>query len=280
MEKFATQDKMSYEDFVADVDDELPERTIDNSETFAIVIANEKYKEVASVAYAENDGQVMVNYLHKTIGIPERNILFYENASSVEMKSALKKLSSKTEALLGIGKPVKVIYYYSGHGVPDENGKDAYLLPVDVPISEINDYAISLNQLYTQLGSIGAESITVLLDACFSGAGKDDKMLANVKGVALEPKEASPKGNMIVLSACSGDQTAHFYEPAKHGLFTYWLLRKLKETKGDVTLGDLAQYIQGYVRYTASTLDVEQSPTIRVSPLLQDRWNEIRFINK
>ena len=56
-------------------------------------------------------------------------------------------------------------------------------------------------------------------------------MLASARGVAIKAKQNHPQGNMVVLSAAQGDETAHPYTEKGHGLFTYYLLKKLKETQ-------------------------------------------------
>ena len=73
-------------------------------------------------------------------------------------------------------------------------------------------------------------------------------MLASARGVALKAKGDVPQGNMVVFSAASGDETAYPYKEKGHGLFTYFLLKKLQESKGDCTLGELGEYIQTNVR--------------------------------
>ena len=266
-----------YADRVVDVDSGIPQAKGANFGTYAVVIANENYRSVADVGNAANDGNVLHQYLTKTLGIPENNIIYCENASAAMMDEALSTLETKTRSAAALGKAFNVIFYYSGHGVPAEGTSDAFLLPVDVSPKNLKRYGFSLDELYRRLGALEAQCVTVLLDACFSGAGRTGAMLADVKGVALEPKKAAPTGNMVVLSACSGSQTAHIFKEGKHGLFTYWLLRKLKETEGEVTLGELQEHLAQYVDYTATNrLNLSgQQPTLQVSPTLSRNWRAI-----
>jgi hypothetical protein len=37
-----------------------------------------------------------------------------------------------------------------------------------------------------------------------------------------------PQGNMVVFSAAQGDETAYPNNDEKHGMFTYFLLKKLQ----------------------------------------------------
>ncbi len=266
-----------YADRVVDVDSGIPQVRSANFGTYAVVIANENYRSVADVGNAANDGNVLHQYLTQTLGIPENNVIYCENASAAMMDEALSTLETKTRSAAALGKAFNVIFYYSGHGVPAEGTSDAFLLPVDVSPKNLKRYGFSLDELYRRLGALEAQCVTVLLDACFSGAGRTGAMLADVKGVALEPKKAAPTGNMVVLSACSGSQTAHIFKEGKHGLFTYWLLRKLKETEGEVTLGELQEHLAQYVDYTATNrLNLSgQQPTLQVSPTLSRNWRAI-----
>jgi uncharacterized caspase-like protein len=140
-----------------------------------------------------------------------------------------------------------VIIYYAGHGIPDESNRTSYLLPIDGYGNDVSS-GYSLDKLYKELGSKPAKSVLVLLDACFSGSSRDGSMLASARGVAIKAKQNSPKGNMIVLSASLNDETAYPYKEKGHGLFTYYLLKKIQETKGDVSFGELADYVTTEVK--------------------------------
>ena len=103
-------------------------------------------------------------------------------------------------------------------------------------------------------------------------------MLTSARGVAIKSKLGKPKGNMIVLSAAQGNETAYKYEEAHHGLFTYFLLKKLNETKGDVTIGELSNYITEEVRQHSIVINGRsQTPNTLVSISLQDIWRQLKI---
>jgi hypothetical protein len=60
-------------------------------------------------------------------------------------------------------------------------------------------------------------------------------MLASARGVAIKVKEEKPQGNLVVVSASQGDETAYPYNEKRHGLFTYYLLEKLQESNIKIT---------------------------------------------
>lgn len=111
------------------------------------------------------------------------------------------------------------------------------------------------------------------MDACFSGFKREDGMLMAARGVALKSNAGAPQGNMVVFLAAQGDETACPYREQQHGLFTYYLLKKLQETVGDVTYEELSAYLLGHVRLAALEDNSKpQTPTTTASVALGDSW--------
>ena len=98
-------------------------------------------------------------------------------------------------------------------------------------------------------------------------------MLDSTRGVAIKAKPYTPKGNMVVFSASTGDETAFPYKDQSHGMFTYFLLKKLQETQGMVSLGELADYIKTNVsRKAIVETSKSQTPTILISNETNGNW--------
>ncbi len=165
-----------------------------------------------------------------------------------------------------------VIFYYAGHGVPNDATKSAFLLPIDAD-GTLTDVCLSVEKLYNELASTNANNIVIFLDACFSGAQRGEGMLSSARGVAIKAKESTPQGNMVVFSATTGEQTAFPYSNYGHGMFTYYLLKKLRETQGDVTLGELSEYITTNVREQSIVINGKpQTPTVSPSSVISETW--------
>lgn len=261
----------------SDVDMDIPESKSKAENTFAVIIGNEDYSMVSPVPMAKNDGEVFAQYCEKTLGLPKNNVRLYKNASYGVMIRAMRDIASIATAYQG---DLDVIFYYAGHGIPNESTKDAYLLPIDADGTQ-TEGCYSLNKLYSELGALKARSVLVFLDACFSGAKRDGGMLASARGVALKAKKEDPKGNMVIFSAASDDETAMPYTEKNHGLFTYFLLKKLKESKGNVTLSDLGDYISSNVRKQATVVNHKpQTPSVVPSTSMADTWQRMKLINK
>ncbi len=243
----------------ADVDMNIPETGTVADKTFAVVIANEEYSREARVPFALRDGEVFAEYCRKTLGIPEKNIRVVKNATLNDMKFQLNWLSQVLGTYHGAA---RAIVYYAGHGIPDEADKGAYLLPVDGYGSDVST-GFSLKDFYGMLSAVPAESVAVFLDACFSGTKRESGMLASARGVAIKVRDEAPQGNLVVFTAAQGDETAYQYAEKGHGMFTYFLLKKLQESKGDVTLGELGDYITNEVkRESLLNNNKIQTPTV------------------
>lgn len=252
----------------SDVDKNIPVVKRVNNNTFAIIIANESYQNVASVPFALNDGNTFRQYCLSTFGIPEKNIHYLPNATGNQIKREVAWLRQITNAF----PRAQIIFYYAGHGIPDENSRTAYLLPVDGLGTDVST-GYKLDDLYTELGGMPAQSITIFMDACFSGSKRENGMLASARGVALKTKPGTPQGNMVVFSAAQNDETAFPHREQGHGMFTYYLLKKLQATQGNVTLHDLGLYITTKVCQESLRINNKaQTPCVTPSPALGDTW--------
>lgn len=248
----------------SDVDINIPLTSHRNENSFALILCIENYLEnnISRVDYAINDGRKFKEYCIKTLGIPENNIHLRTDATLNQFRQDLKWANGISDAF---GEKANLIVYYSGHGMPDERSRKAYLLPAD-GIANDPESGYPLSQLYQELGEMNFNSSLVLLDACFSGSKKDGEMLTKSKGVAIKPDPEELTGNVAVLSATQSDDTAYFDEDNGHGLFTYFILKKLQLTKGNVTISDLADYVTDNVKKTSVLKKSKmQSPTIEYS---------------
>ena len=258
----------------SDVDKDIPSAKRQAENTFAFIIANENYPD-APVPYSLNDGRMFREYCQKALGLPEKNINMYEDATFGNIITAVEKMKSVADAYEG---DASVIFYYAGHGFPDDKQSTAYLLPIDGNASDITTTGYSLAKLYKEISQLKLKSSVVFLDACFSGAKREDQMLAQSRGVAIRVRDEAPQGNMVVFSAAQGDETAHQMEEKHHGLFTYFLLKELQATGGDVDMGTLTDYVTKQVKRQSVVInDKKQTPTVIPSPELVNTWRNMKL---
>ena len=258
----------------SDVDKDIPKTKEQQENTYAVIITNENYKMVEHVPYALNDGEIFMTYCKDALGIPENHFLIRQDATSGELLSAINWIKDVSRINEG---NVNVLFYYAGHGVPNDLGSDAYLLPVDGD-SRTVEVCYPVSKLYQELGGMNAKRVFVFMDACFSGSLRGKGSLNKARGVAIKVRNQLLKGNMVVFSAATGDETAWPYEEQEHGLFTYFLLKKLKESGGNCTLGELGEYIKKNVSQNSIVVNKKsQTPTIMSSGSLNDTWQQMKL---
>lgn len=257
----------------SDVDENIPVSSKKSDNTFVLIIANEEYTFMDNVQFAKNDGRAFKQYCIKTLGVPERQVWLYENASLGIISGGVDKMLQA----MSIFDNSKVIVYYCGHGIPDEKTGDAFIVPIDGKGTNTAT-CFSLQELYKTMSSSKAESVTYFFDACFTGTNKEGSMLVAARGTPRAPKKEVIEGNSIVFAAASGDETAMTYKEKQHGLFTYFLLKKLQETQGDVSYEELANYINNNVKKEAFlTNEKPQNPVTITSHEALETWKTMKL---
>lgn len=259
----------------SDVDLNIPVNPGKNDRIYALIIGNEDYKsyqqglnDEVNVDFAVQDASVFKEYVQKTLGVPEENIKLLLNARSIEMHREIKKLTSYLKALNGGG---EIIFFYAGHGLPDETTKEPYLIPVDVVGTDLQ-FAVKLNGLYKELTSYPAKKVTLFIDACFTGGARNQGLVA-ARGVKVKPKTDLLMGNIVIFSASSGDQSSMAYKDKNHGMFTYYLLKKIRESKGNISYKDLSDYLAREVAVQSVRVNnKEQNPQVTFGENVRDQW--------
>ncbi|MDY4572357.1 MAG: caspase family protein [Candidatus Cryptobacteroides sp.] len=227
----------------------------------AIVIGTEEYldKNLPSAPYAERDAKVMTEYFKKAMGVGNVRTLTNEQVTNMELKRTFDSSRGKLASMVVPGK-TDLFVYYSGHGVPMEGPdgrKDILLIPYDVDKEWIRDEGFSLNKLYADLGKLNAKSVTVILDACFSGGSRrsdafSTKSIANQKLVIIDQEEMEQpwldNTNFRVFTSSRGDQASLGYDKSCSGLFTYFIATGLqgdadKDGNGRVEMSELVNFV-------------------------------------
>ena len=261
----------------SDVDRDIPHTGNTDPDKFAIIIGNEDYHSFqrglsaeTDVPYAANDAAVFAEYCEKALGVPHENITMTTNARWSDMNREINRM---TEIVKLHGTRSELIFYYAGHGFPDENTKESYLIPVDISGTDFRS-GFKLSDLYAKLTGTGAGKVTVFMDACFSGGGREAGLLA-ARGIKVVPKKTPLKGNIVVFSATTADQVALPYNEKQHGMFTYFLLKKIQETAGDCTYSELSDYLSKEVSEYSLRINYKlQNPETSCSYSVQDKWKD------
>jgi hypothetical protein len=251
----------------SDVDDLPPAKIKENKNAYAVVIGVENYRqELPKASFAVHDAQTIAGYLVKVLGYPEQNVilLLNDHASNVDLVKYFEKwLPNNVEP------GSSVFVYYSGHGAPNPKTGDAYLVPYDGDPSFLDETGYSLKRMYAALGKLPATGIVVALDSCFSGAGGRSVLAEGARPLVMNlQKTVVLTKNMTVLSASSGVQISSTYKEKGHGLFTYFLLKGIKDEDtvrqdGSLNVGDLYGYLKPQVeRIARKQYNNEQTPQL------------------
>lgn len=264
----------------SDVDKDIPiTRNLDDNK-FALIIGNEDYTEhqkgissEMNVPFAKNDALIFKEYCVKTLGVPSENITLILDATAGKMWQAISKIKNLIKVTNG---EANVYVYYAGHGFPDEESKIPYLIPVDVSGSNLTS-SIPLSKLYESLSEYPSKKVTLFIDACFSGGARNVGLLSS-RGVSIKPKDVSLKGNLVVFTASSGNESSLAWNSKQHGMFTYFLLKKIKDSKGDITYEELDSYLKEKVGLESIRVNNKiQTPQVLISSEMKDKWQSINL---
>ncbi len=257
-----------------EVDLDIPVNNIVKSNAYALIIGNEDYTTFQSdlstevnVDFAVNDAKVFKEYCVKTLGVPEKQVKLLLNATSAQMNQSIAWLTNLINVDEG---KAEIIFYYSGHGLPDEKTKEGYLIPVDVSGNNVTN-GVKVNDLYAKLNEFPSKKVTVFLDACFSGGARNQALVA-MKGVKVRPKENVVNGPMVVFTSSSGDESSGVYREKQHGYMTYYLLKALQDSKGNISYKDLANSLISNVKKETALSGKIQSPQVNPSPAVEAAW--------
>lgn len=241
-------------------DIEVPSFLLPEDDTkFALVVGVENYQTVAKAEHAVRDARAVKAHL-KAAGYPERNILFL-----VDQQAGKSALDKYLDAWLprNTDEHSTVLFYFSGHGAPDPEKGEAYLMPWDADAKFTESTGYPVKRLYAKLNALKAKRVLVAMDACFSGSGP-----RSVIGKGLRPLVAkvddggAAAGRVGALTASASDEMTGSDEVSGHGLFTYHLLKALNARSGKATLQELFNALSPKVRDAARRDNRDQTPQL------------------
>ena len=238
-------------------------RSAENHEGIAVIIGNKTYAGRApTVEFAHNDAAAMRRFVIDVLGFRPGNIIALNDATLAQLRvvfgterSHTGKLSDWTRA-----SESDVFVFYSSHGVPGLKDRRSYLLPTDGDANRAEATGYPMDLLLGNLAKIDARSMTVMLDACFSGDTHKGVIIRGTSGITVAPKSPAAHGRMTVLTAARHDQVASWDIRTRHGLFTEYVLRALYgaadkpgygDGDGKVTLGEIERYLDREMTYSA-----------------------------
>ena len=258
----------------SDVDVDIPQGPAKNPDAVALVIGIGEYRDVADATFADRDAIAFRKYLIQSFGYSADRIFLLTNdrATRSDIELGLTKIADRLVPNRGSD----VIVFYAGHGTFKMEGERAVHYLVSYEADPNNPAGYPLNAFYQSLSQLAAKSVTVFMDACFSGTDREAREIIRGTRSLVLPEMKFPKSSVPVLASSTSNQISSSYDPQHHGLFTYYLLKGLRgEADGadgskrnrTITLSELEAYTKEYVSKTArEELGRSQEPTLTGSP--------------
>jgi len=231
----------------------------------AIIIGISNYKTLPKADFANDDARVFYDYAIRALGVKPENIkiLVDADAEDVEIIKAFKTwLPSRVKST------TDVYVFYSGHGLPTQDGQGLYLLPPRADRDFISRTAIQFQEINSDLQAAKPKSVTIFMDACYSGQARSgETLVANARPVTLKAERKLFPDNFTVITASQADQISSSSPDLKHGIFSYYLMKGMEgeadtNKDGKITLGEMQAYLVENVGRQAGMMSRKQEPQL------------------
>lgn len=231
---------------------------------WAIVVGIENYREkLPAATFAENDATAFAEYIQKSLNVPPTHIkvLLNDRAARADIASAIEEWLPRNAKEAG-----RVYVFFSGHGAPDTETGDAYLVPYDADPAYLKTRGYPIGKLYEELGKLPNQEVYVFLDACFSGTGDRSVLAEGTRPLVLVKTPAATAG-VASFAAATPQQTTGGLKPRQHGMFTAHLLDALRgaadaNADGNISLDEISSHVTRRVEEDARLQNREQTPVL------------------
>jgi hypothetical protein len=234
-----------------------------NLDAVAVIIGNRDYGgDLPRVLFARNDARAIRAFVTGVLGFRDGNVIELLDASQAQMISVFGNRDDHRGKLWQYVREGRsdVFIFYSGHGVPGLRDKRGYLLPVDADpgTPELNGYP--LDQLLANVEKLNARSVTVVVDACFSGNSAGGWLVRSASPVYVKTAPIAQMDGIVLITAAQSDQLASWHESSRLGLFTKHFLDaangaadgdRFGDANGEVSLGEIKDYLDEEMTYAA-----------------------------
>jgi hypothetical protein len=254
---------------VIDVD-QPPKGTAALKQQKAVVIAigvgRYRDTQVPSVKFAARDAEVMAAYLQSIAGLSADRVRVLADGHGLKQDLT----ETFDEWLPKRVDPNTVVYVYvAGRALVDGVTGAVSLVPYDgSTVSGGRVY--SVRRLQESLARLPIQRAILMFDVSLEHAAGADPATGAAPVWEIGATDASAK--MMWMIGNNGLQEARAFEPGRHGLFTYQLLRGLQgpadlDRDGTVAAGELCAFARGEVaRMTSEQIGSSQQPVCLPAP--------------
>ena len=254
-----------------DINTNIPNGRSKKPNAFAVVIGNSNYHKIKSVDFAINDALMIKKYLIKTLGYMEGNIFLLKDATKGDFELFFGTKDNPEGKLYNTIKPgiSDVFIYYSGHGAPSLKNQKGYFVPIECDPNYVELQGYPLNQFYENLSALPSKSISIIVDACFSGTD----VYNNISPIVIKidnPLIEIP--NSVIMTSAKSGEVSTWLDQKSHSMFTYFFLEaihnKNADANGDKKLSwkEIYKYVnnnsEGVPYWSRRIYGTEQNPTI------------------
>lgn len=241
-------------------------KKIKNEDAVAIIIGIEKYRNVSEASFANNDAILFKEYAIRSLGIAENRIRLHidKDAEKIEI---LKTLKIWLPTQINSGK-TDIYIFYSGHGLPSNDGKGFYILPYDSDTNFLDETAIKHSKLIDEIQKLNPKSVKIFLDSCFVGQNNQgETLLPGARPILLRSNKEMFPSNFTVLAASGPTQISWSSQILKHGIFSFFLMKGMegdadKNKDGEINASELVNYLKDKVAKQAALNNHIQNPQL------------------
>jgi len=231
----------------------------------AIIIGIADYKNLPRADFANEDARLFYQYAIRGLGIKAESIklLIDGDADQTEIYRAFKAWLPAN-----VKSTTDVYIYYSGHGLPANDGQSFYFLPQRADRDLIDETAISQTKIITALQAVKSKSVTIFLDSCYSGMARTGQtLLASARPISLKSNTQIFPADFTVFTASTAEQISSSSNELKHGIFSYYLMKGMEgeadtNKDGKITTGEMQSYLMDNVLRQASLSNRVQQPQL------------------
>jgi len=236
-----------------------------NRDAVAVVIGIADYRSLPKADYANDDARAFYDYAIRALGVKPENIklLVDGDAEEVEILRTFRTwLPSRVKST------TDVYVYYSGHGLPAPDGQGLYILPLRADRDLIEDTAIPVAKVNAALQIAKPRSVTIFMDACYSGQARSgETLVASARPISLRTENRLFPDGFTVITASQHDQISSSSPDLQHGIFSYYLMRGMEgdadaNKDGKITLGEMQAYLSENVGRQAAMMSRKQEPQL------------------
>lgn len=232
----------------------------------AIGVGRYRDTQVPSMKFAARDAEVMASYLQSIGGLSADRVRLLTDGHGLKQDLA----ETFDEWLPKRVDPNTVVYVYvAGRALVDGVTGAVSLVPYDGTTASMGRL-YSIRRLQEALGRLPIQRAILMFDVSLEHAAGADPATGAAPVWEIGATDASAK--MMWMIGNNGLQESQAFEPGRHGLFTYQLLRGLQgpadlDRDGTVAAGELCAFARGEVaRMTSEQIGSSQQPVCLPAP--------------